>query len=133
MESPADRQRLQNPELALGPLSGLVIIDEIQLVPELFGILQVVAALNTQEVYFWATQGGAELDLLFFSGGRRFGVEFTFNEAPKVTKSMLSALTDLSLAHLWVVYPGVARYAAHEKITMLPLAEVAGLPAEIVK
>lgn len=27
MESPVDRQRLQNPELALGTLSGLVIID----------------------------------------------------------------------------------------------------------
>jgi len=31
------------------------------------------------------------------------------------------------------VYPGAVRYAAHEKITMLPLAEVAGLPAEILK
>jgi len=98
-----------------------------------FCLEQVLAALNTQEVYFWATQGGAELDLLFFSGGRRFGVEFKFNEAPKVTKSMQSALADLSLAHLWVVYPGAVRYAAHEKITMLPLAEVASLPAEILK
>ena len=43
MESPVDRQRLQNPELALGTLSGLVIIDEIQLVPELFGTLRVLA------------------------------------------------------------------------------------------
>jgi predicted AAA+ superfamily ATPase len=98
-----------------------------------FCLEQVVAALNTQEVYFWATQGGAELDLLFFSGGRRYGVEFKFNEAPNVTKSMQSALADLSLAHLWVVYPGAVRYAAHEKITMLPLAEVAGLPEEISK
>lgn len=92
-----------------------------------FCLEQVVAVLNTQEVYFWATQGGAELDLLFFSGGKRFGVEFKFNEAPKVTKSMQSALTDLSLAHLWVVYPGTVRYAAHEKITMMPLSEVAGI------
>lgn len=98
-----------------------------------FCLEQVVAVLNTQEVYFWATQGGAELDLLFFSGGRRFGVEFKFNEAPKVTKSMQSALTDLTLAHLWVVYPGTVRYAAHEKITMLPLAEITGLPAELSK
>jgi hypothetical protein len=59
-------------------------------------------------------------------------VEFKFNEAPKVTKSMQSALTDLSLAHLWVVYPGVVRYAAHGKITMLPLAEVTSLPAELL-
>lgn len=46
---------------------------------------------------------------------------------------MQSALTDLSLAHLWVVYPGAVRYAVHEKITMLPLAEVASLPAEMLK
>ena len=42
LESPADRQRLQNPELMLGSLSGLVIIDEIQLVPDLFSLLRVL-------------------------------------------------------------------------------------------
>jgi len=78
------------------------------------------------------TGGGAELDLLFFAGGKRFGVECKFSEAPpKVTKSMHSALDDLSLDHLWVIYPGSVRYPAHEKITMLPLAEVARLPREI--
>jgi len=46
---------------------------------------------------------------------------------------MQSALTDLSLAHLWMVYPGTVRYAAHEKITMLSLGEGTDLPAEISK
>jgi predicted AAA+ superfamily ATPase len=96
-----------------------------------FTLEQVLSVLRTNEAYFWATQGGAELDLLFFAGGRRFGVECKFNEAPKVTKSMHSALADLSLTHLWVIYPGTVRYPAHEKITMLPLAEVATLPSEI--
>ncbi len=40
--SPADRQKLQNPELILPSLSGLVVLDEIQFVPELFSILRVV-------------------------------------------------------------------------------------------
>lgn len=96
-----------------------------------FTLEQVMSVLRTSEAYFWATQGGAELDMLFFAGGKRFGVECKFNEAPKVTKSMHSALEDLSLTHLWVVYPGVVRYPAHEKITMLPLAEIALLPHEI--
>ena len=96
-----------------------------------FTLEQVLSVLRTSEAYFWATQGGAELDLLFFAGGRRFGVECKFNEAPKVTKSMHSALADLSLTHLWVIYPGTVRYPAHEKITMLPLAEVTTLPREI--
>lgn len=43
MESVADRRRLQNPELALGGLSGLVILDEIQAVPELFSVLRGLA------------------------------------------------------------------------------------------
>lgn len=76
-------------------------------------------------------QGGAELDLLFFSGGKRYGMEFKFNEAPKVTKSMHSALADLSLDHLWVIFPGATRYPVHEKITMLPLAEIVRLSTEI--
>lgn len=40
MESVADQRRLQNPELALGELSGLVILDEIQATPELFPVLR---------------------------------------------------------------------------------------------
>ncbi|WP_298266469.1 ATP-binding protein [Geobacter sp.] len=96
-----------------------------------FTLEQVLCVLRPVEAYFWATQGGAELDLLFFSGGQRFGVECKFNEAPKVTKSMHSALADLGLRHLWVVYPGGVRYRAHEKITILPLTEIATLPEEI--
>jgi uncharacterized protein len=98
-----------------------------------FTLEQVLCALRPAEAYFWATQSGAELDLLFFSGGQRFGVECKFNEAPKVTKSMQSALADLNLRHLWVVYPGANRYPAHEKITMLPLADIATLPAEVTR
>lgn len=96
-----------------------------------FTLEQVLSFLRTHEAYFWATQGGAELDLLFFSRLKRFGVECKFNEAPQVTKSMHSALADLSLDHLWVIYPGMVRYRAHEKITMLPLAEVGRLPQEM--
>ena len=96
-----------------------------------FAIEQALTALRCHEAYFWGTQGGAELDLLFFYGGKRFGIECKFNEAPDVTKSMHSALADLSLAHLWVVYPGTARYPAHERITMLPLAQIGNLSQEL--
>ena len=43
LESSADLLRLQNPELALQPLRGLVVLDEIQRKPELFPILRVLA------------------------------------------------------------------------------------------
>jgi len=43
MENPQDLARLENPLLALSGLTGLIIIDEIQLRPELFPVLRVLA------------------------------------------------------------------------------------------
>ena len=43
LESQPDFRRLQNSELVLGPLQGLVILDEIQVLPELFRTLSVLA------------------------------------------------------------------------------------------
>ena len=43
LESPADLARLSNPELVLRPLTGLVILDEIQRMPDLFPVLRVLA------------------------------------------------------------------------------------------
>jgi predicted AAA+ superfamily ATPase len=43
LESPADLARLTNPELALRPLTGLVILDEVQRRPDLFPLLRVLA------------------------------------------------------------------------------------------
>lgn len=42
LESTADSQRLQKPELALSNLSGLITIDEVQKAPELFTTLRVL-------------------------------------------------------------------------------------------
>jgi predicted AAA+ superfamily ATPase len=41
LESISDQRRLQNAELALGSLEGLVVLDEIQTRPELFQVLRV--------------------------------------------------------------------------------------------
>jgi len=43
LESPASLARLSEPETALRPLQGLVVIDEIQRRPELFPLLRVLA------------------------------------------------------------------------------------------
>lgn len=43
LESPSDLARLANPELVLRPLTGLVILDEIQRRPDLFPLLRVLA------------------------------------------------------------------------------------------
>jgi predicted AAA+ superfamily ATPase len=42
LESPQDIARLQNPELVLSSIHGLVIIDEVQRMPTLFNVLRVL-------------------------------------------------------------------------------------------
>jgi hypothetical protein len=49
LEDPAQVERLANPRLALGPLRGLVVIDEIQRRPDLFPILRVLGLQRVSE------------------------------------------------------------------------------------
>lgn len=69
-----------------------------------------------QEVFFWGTQSGAELDLLIIKNGQRLGFEFKYQDAPGTTKSMHIALADLNLDNLTVIHPGSGTYQLTEKI-----------------
>lgn len=75
-------------------------------------------------MYFWATHAGAELDLFWQQGGKNWGIEFKYVDAPRLTRSMKIALEDLSLQHLWVVYPGKKRYRIARNVTAFPLGEI---------
>lgn len=70
------------------------------------------------EFYFWATEKGAELDLLVIKGGQRIGYEFKYSDSPKVTKSMHIAMEDLKLNHLTIITPGDRSYAIEDRITV---------------
>jgi uncharacterized protein len=85
-------------------------------------IEEILKELDPFQAYFWATQTGAELDLLLFGrGGRRIGIECKRSEAPTVTPSMRIAIQDLKLEELHVVYPGKNVYSLGPKITASPL------------
>ncbi|MBC7227399.1 MAG: ATP-binding protein [Thermoflexales bacterium] len=83
---------------------------------------EVIKAVGPDEAYFWATHGGAELDLLLIVGGRRIGVECKRVDAPRLTPSMRIALEDLALDILFVFYPGTRAYPLAERVKVLPLA-----------
>lgn len=78
-------------------------------------------ALDPQEIFFWGTHAGAEVDMIWQSRGRWWGVEFKYADAPVLTKSMATASHDLNLAHLWVIYPGQKAYPLGKKFSALPL------------
>lgn len=92
-----------------------------------FALEQTLVRFGERDACFWSTQRGAELDLMLLRKGRRWGFEFKCTDAPSTTKAMHIALNDLSLAHLWVVYPGTDRYPLGERITAFPLREVPAL------
>jgi uncharacterized protein len=92
-----------------------------------FALEQVLHVAQPDEAYFWGTHAGAELDLLMFKHGLRVGVEFKRVDAPKMTPSMHTALNDLRLDALYVVYPGNLRYTLH----VTPgLASTSNLPSK---
>jgi predicted AAA+ superfamily ATPase len=86
---------------------------------------QTLATVQPDEVYFWATHTGAELDLLLFKDGWRLGVEIKRADAPALTPSMRIALQDLRLDYLTVLYPGSRRYELTEQVSVVPLATLA--------
>jgi len=90
-----------------------------------YAIEETLRVARPEAAYFWATHTGAELDLLIFKGGRRYGVEAKFQDAPRLTASMRIALTDLHLERLTVLYPGDLRYDLDRRVTVVPLAQLA--------
>jgi len=89
-----------------------------------FALEEVLRAVQPDEAYFWAVHSGAELDLLMVHGGKRTGVEFKREDAPRATRSMHIALNDLALDHLVVVYPGLRDYQIGDRIHAVPLSHI---------
>lgn len=89
-----------------------------------FALEQVLSLLHPPDAYFWATHGGAELDLFLLLGGRRLGFEFKCSDAPRVTPSMRIAVGDLGLDHLYVLYPGADSYALDDRVDVVAIREV---------
>lgn len=102
----------------LHTLLGTKTLSDLQGHPKLgaswegFALSHVCEKLTVRpnECYFWATHGGAELDLLIVRGGNKFGFEFKRTSTPTLTRSMRIALTDLNLDQLIVVHPGVRSF-----------------------
>jgi predicted AAA+ superfamily ATPase len=83
-------------------------------------IEEIIHLIETDDVYYWATHNGAEIDLLFFKGGKMYGIEVKRGDAPAITPSMRIALEDLKLESIVVIYPGEKKYSLHKKIDVVP-------------
>jgi predicted AAA+ superfamily ATPase len=73
-------------------------------------------AARVDECFFWATHGGAELDLLVVRGQRRMGFEIKRTTSPQITPSMRYAISDLHLKSLDVIHAGETTFPMDKKI-----------------
>ena len=89
-------------------------------------IEEIIHSVEPDDVYFWATHNGAEIDLVFRKSGRMYGVEIKRADAPTMTPSMRIALEDLKLERIAVIYPGEKRYSLHKKIDVVPFGSIKG-------
>ncbi len=75
------------------------------------------------KVYFWGTQGGAELDLFVNIKRKRIGFEFKYTEKPTPQKSQYISVESLNLDHLYIIYLGQHIIPYDRKITAYPLSQ----------
>jgi hypothetical protein len=76
------------------------------------------------EVFFWATHAGAELDMLVIRGGTRLGFEVKRTTSPRVTPSMKHAVHDLKLRRLDVVHAGDTTFPLAQRIRAVSLSRL---------
>ena len=88
-------------------------------------IEETIKATEPDDAYYWATHGGAEIDLVLIKNGRMLGVECKRMDAPRITPSIRIAREELNLEQIAVVYPGKKRYAMGDGIAAVPLSAVA--------
>lgn len=120
----------------LHALLGLETLDDLRGHPkcgaswEGFVIEQILMKATGWQPWFWATHGGAELDLLLIRGNRRLGLECKYTETPRATRSMHVALRDLRLDEITVIYPGHHTFPLADKIIARPLPDAGERLAE---
>ena len=87
-----------------------------------FAMEQAIRLMGVAHPYFWRTHTGAELDLVWQAGGALWGMEFKYQDAPRMTRSLRAVLRDLPLKHVWIVYPGPDPYRLDDAVSVLPVA-----------
>ena len=88
-----------------------------------FALEEILRSHQPDDAYFYAVHNACEIDLLMFLRGKKIGVEFKRADVPTLTRSMQTALSDLELDQLWVVYPGHRSYSLGKTVFARPLVE----------
>jgi predicted AAA+ superfamily ATPase len=73
------------------------------------------------DIFFWGTYQGAEIDLIVRRGDTLYGIECKRTDTPRITPSIRIALDDLKLKRVLVIYPGIKRFPLASQVYAVPL------------
>jgi len=85
-----------------------------------------------EECFTWSVQSGPEVDLVLTKRQGLFGFECKVSDAPKRTSSMISAVKNLGLSKLFVIYPGERTYPLDERIEAVGFSALSGILPQVV-
>jgi len=89
---------------------------------------QIAQLIGAQwQLSFYRTVSGAEMDVVAERGTKKIGFEIKFSSAPKPSKGFWSAMSDLQLAHAYVIAPVQSGYPLARNVDVVPAAELAAL------
>ena len=80
--------------------------------------------VDNRECFFRATHTGAEMDLIVHVGGKLRGFEVKRTSAPRVTRSMHTALEDLLLDRVDVIHAGSETFPLGQRIRAVAASRV---------
>lgn len=83
-----------------------------------------ILQLNENACYFWKVHQGPEVDLFWQHGGKNYGIEVKYQDAPSFSKSMQIAIKELNLERLIVLYPGKDSYKIHKDVSVFPIQDL---------
>ncbi len=116
----------------LHTLLGLRTVSDLESHPKVgaswegFVLEQVIRQLGVtaDQCFFWATHGGAELDLFVIKGNKKFGFEIKRTSRPQITRSIRSALSDLKLRHLDIIHAGEKTFSLDKNVRAVALSRL---------
>ncbi|MBI3315243.1 MAG: ATP-binding protein [Candidatus Omnitrophica bacterium] len=110
--------------LSIEDKKGLITHPQLGGSWEGFAVEEAIRVLEIREhqAFFWGVHTGAEMDLVFEKNGRLYGIEVKYTQVPAMTFSIKAAINDLSLEHVWIIYPGTQEYPLSKNVTVSPLS-----------
>ena len=80
--------------------------------------------VKPESCYFWATHSGAEIDLIVEQGGQLRGFEVKRTLSPKITTSIHSALKDIPLKRVDIIYLGTESFSLSQQVDAIAATRI---------